>query len=602
VKTRGAVALGCVLPLIAGGLLLAQTQDSDPLLRAMKDELERSRKLSLAGLDAPYFFEYRVEDTNSFNAAATLGALLSTDSRRSRLPMVRVRVGDYTFDNSNHIFSDASSGSRYDSGSLPIEDDYLAFRHAFWLATDRTYKAAEDAIARKRSSLKNISLPEQVPDFSKAPAVQAILPMKRDPLPAAAWSDRVVKLSAIFRDYPQVLSSSVDLEVSESTNYLVNSEGTVERTPEDLAYIRVRASGLAPDGVAVRDADSIQAFHAGDLPSEADLGRRVTEVAKDVAALTQAPVGEAYDGPMLFEARAAAQLFGQLLGDNLKVTRKPVADAGRSAPHVASEFENRVGSRVLPEFLTVIDDATLTQWHGETLLGHYEYDLEGVAPKPLTLIDKGVLRTYLLTRTPAFKGFDSSNGHARMTGSFGARGAGFGNLTIQSSETEPSSELKKKLIEMCQQRNKPYGILIRKLDYPSSASIEELRRLAAGASQSGGGHLVVLPLLVYKVYPDGREELVRGVQFRGVSTKSLKDIVATSQETYVLNMIDSNAPFALMGAGSYVASASVVAPAVLFDELEIEPIQEDVPKPPIVPPPALTSSAGNSLVASAAVR
>jgi hypothetical protein len=366
----------------------------------------------------------------------------------------------------------------------------------------------------------------------------------------------------------------------------------VERTPEDLAYVRVRASGLAPDGVAVRDAEVIQAFHANELPDEAELRRQVTEVAKNVAALSQAPIGEAYDGPMLFEAPAAAQLFGQLLGDNFKVTRKPVSDPGRNAPHIPTEFENRVGSRVLPEFMGVVDDATMTQWQGRTLLGHYSYDMEGVAPKPLTLIDKGVLRTYLLTRTPVLKGFDSSNGHARLTGSFGARGPGFGNLIVQSTETEPGAELKKKLIEMCQQRNKPYGILIRKLDYPSSASIEELRRLASGMSQSGG-RPVVLPLLVYKVFPDGREELVRGVQFRGVSTKSLKDIVATSDETYVFNMVDSNAPFALIGAGSYVTSAAVVAPAVLFDELEIEPIQQEVPKPPTVPAPALTSSTGS---------
>src|SRR5262249_10933627 len=161
------------------------------------------------------------------------------------------------------------------------------------------------------------------------------------------------------------------------------------RTPEDAAYIRIRASGLAPDGTMIRDADVVQSFELGQLPNEADLRRIVTEVGEHVNALAQAPKGENYVGPVLFEARAAAQLFGQVLGDNLKITRKPVADPGRTAPFIASEFENRIGSRVLPEWMDVVDDSTLTEFHGQQLLGHYLYDMDGVAPKPLTLIEKG---------------------------------------------------------------------------------------------------------------------------------------------------------------------------------------------------------------------
>jgi hypothetical protein len=568
---------------------LAVAEDADPLLRALTDELERSRQLRIAGLDAPYFIEYRVEDTNSYSISATLGALISLRESHVRIPMVSVRVGDYAFDNSNHIYSEAPSGSRYAPDELPLEDNYSAFRQVLWLATDHAYKTAEDAIARKRSSLKNMSVPDQLPDFSKASPIHAILPVKKEPRNPGVWKDRVVKLSAIFADYPQVLSSGIEMHVSESTNYVVNSEGTAERTPEDVAYIRVRANGLASDGTTVRDAEVMQAFDENGLPAETELRRQVSEVAKDVTALAQAPAGEAYDGPMLFEARAAAQLFGQVLGDNLKVARKPVTDPGRAAPHVASELENRVGSRILPEWMDVVDDSTQTEWRGHTLLGHYSYDIEGVAPEPLPLIEKGLLRTYLLTRTPAFKGFESSNGHARLTSLFGARGAGFGNLFVRASQSMPASDMKKQLIEMCVQRNKPYGILVRKLDYPSSASLDELRRMAAGMAQSGGsGHPVTAPLLIYKVYPDGKEELVRAVRFRGLSTRSLKDIVAASDESYVFDLIDSNAPLALMGAGSYLTTASVVAPAVLFDELELEPIQEDVPKPPLVPPPSLT--------------
>jgi hypothetical protein len=492
-------------------------------------------------------------------------------------------VGDYAFDNTNHIYSDAYSGSRYDPEQLPLDSDYMAFRNVFWLATDRAYKTAEDAIARKRSSLKNVNLPDQLPDFSKASPVKAELPVRKHPPNESLWKDRLVKLSAIFAGYPAILASSVEMQIEQATNYLVNSEGTALRTPEDLAYVRVLARGLAADGTHVRDASVIQAFEADKLPSESELRLEVTTVAEHTAALSQAPPGEGYDGPVLFEAQAAAQLFGQLLGDNLKITRKPIAEPGRAAPFSPSELENRLGSRILPEWMDVVDDPTQTEFHGHALLGHYLYDIEGVAPAPLSLVEKGTLKTFLLTRTPVLKSVTASNGRARMTGAFGADGPGFGNLFIRASETVPLADLKKKLIALCAERNKPYGILIRKLDYPSSASVDELRRLA----QASGGHPVTLPLLVYRVYPDGKEELVRSLRFRGVSTRSFKDILAASDESYIFDFIDSNAPFALMGAGSYVTTASVISPAILFDELELEPVQEETPKLPIVPAPDL---------------
>lgn len=566
----------------------AFAQQTDPILRAMKDEMERSRGLRIVSLDAPYYFEYRVEDSAVFTAGATLGALVGSSLSASRIPTIKVRVGDYAFDNTNHVYSEAYAGARYDSDQLPLENDYNALRHVLWLATDRAYKTAEDAIARKRSSLKNVNSTEQLPDFSKAPPTEAVLPIVRTAVNENLWKDRIVKLSAIFDNYPRIYTSGIEMQASQTTDYLVTSEGTTLRYPEDLVFLRVRAYGLASDGAQVRDAEVFQAFELNELPSEADMRSVVTDLANHVSALSQAPRGESYDGPVLFEARAAAQLFGQLLGDNLKLTRRPVADPGRTAPHIPSELEGRIGSRILPDWMDVVDDPTQTDFRGHKLLGHYPYDLEGLSPKPLPLIEKGALKSYLLTRTPVYKGFPGSNGHARMPGTFGAKAPGFGNLFVHATQTTPAGDMKKKLIEMIQQRNKPYGILVRKLDYPSSAGIDELRRIATGMAQSGGNtRPVSLPLLVYRVYPDGREELVRGLRFRGLSTRSFKDIVAASDENYVLDFIDSNAPFALMGAGNFITTASVIAPAVLFDELEFEPIQEDTPKLPIVPPPPL---------------
>jgi hypothetical protein len=563
---------------------LSAQQNDDALLRAMKDELKRSNRLVELKLAPPYYIEYRTEDTVSHGISASLGALIESADGAYRVPTVHVRVGDYNFDNTNHVYSEAYAGSRFDPDRLSLDDNYMAFRDVFWLATDRAFKTAEDALARKRSSLKNMSLPDALPDFSTAAPSQLILPIQRKPVALEDWKKEIVKLSAVFGAYPQVLSSGVELQISQSTNYVLNSEGTVLRLPEDLAYIRVAARGLAADGTNVHDEHLFEAFETDQLPGEEELTRASKEVAEHVIALSQAPAGEAYDGPVLFEAPAAAQLFGQLLGDNLKLTRKPIADPGRVPPLLASELEKRVGSRILPEWMDVVDDSTETKLGDHTLLGHYLYDTEGIAPQPVKLVEKGVLKTFLLTRTPVFKDFPGSNGHARFTGMFGDAAPGFGNLFIRASQTTPAAGMKQKLIDMCKESNKPYGILIRKLQFPSSAT--EARPVDE-------------PLLAYRVYPDGREELVRSLQFHGVSTRSFKDIVAASDESYVLDLIDTNPR------GTFITTASVIAPAVIFEELELTPVEEETPKPPIVPPPALSAmpppALGAQPVTSAAV-
>ncbi len=578
------------LPVAALPLLFSlawpQTGDDDVILRAMRAELERSRSLKLAGLDPPYYIEYSIEDADTLSITATLGAIVTVNHSPVRVQQVKVRVGDYNLDNANHVYSSYYSGSRYDSDQLPVENNYDAIRETLWLATDRAYKTAEEAIGRKRSALKNMNVTGQLPDFSKAAPVKAILPSPRTPVDEAVWKARAVKLSHILAGYPQILASGIEFESVQSTNYFANSEGTVVRMPDSLALVRVRASGQASDGMNMRDAEVFQSEHLSGLPSETDLVRGVTAVAEETTALIRAPMGDSYSGPVFLEPRAAAQLFGQVLGDGLKLTRKPVSDPGRPAPHAASELENKVGSRILPEWMDVVDDPLQSEWHGKALFGHYEYDSEGVAARPLALIEKGVLKTFLLTRTPVLTGFEASNGHARLPGPHLAYAPGFGNLFVRATKSSPAAELKKRLIDMCKQQNKPYGMLIRKLDYPSSASPDELRRMTTAMAQSGGGtRPVVQPLLVYRVYPDGREELVRGLRFRGVSTRSFRDILAASDEVEVFNLLDSSWPFALMGAGGFVSNASVIAPGLLLEELELERTQEDLPKLPIVPPP-----------------
>jgi PmbA/TldA metallopeptidase C-terminal domain len=603
---RAAVAAGAVT--IAFGALLAWTQErppgsftsgkqpdllnqggegtpSDALIKAMRDELERSRKMTLASLEPPYFIQYLVDDSENFAVSASLGGLLSRRHERFREPEVRVRVGDYKFDNTNYSGAGFNFGSRYDLGRFPLDDAYPVLRRYLWLTTDSAYKSAVEAISRKRAALRNLNQSEQIPDFAKAQPVQFIRPFAKLTIDESAWTVKVRTLSALFAQYPEIKNSSIELESSAGGYTIVNSEGTVVREPENVTYLRVRAIAQAPDGMTVRDALTYHAIDVMHLPGEAEMTRGIKALAENVIAMSHAPRGEDYSGPVLFEAAAGAQILAETLGHNLDLTRRPVSDGGRGGGFQPSELEGRIGARVLPDSFDVVDDPTQKEWRGRALFGSFDVDREGVIPKPLQLVEKGVLKGYLLTRQPV-RGFEGSNGRARLPGSFGANSATFSNLFINAREGVAPAELKKKLIETCAARGKPYGILVRRMDFPSSASIEEARRLLTG--NQGSGRPVSIPLLVYKVSPDGHEELVRGVRFRGLNVRSLKDILAAGNDATAFEFMDNSAPFALIGGSGFTAESVVVAPSVLIDDLELHPLEDESPKLPIVPAPEIT--------------
>jgi TldD protein len=573
-----------LLPFLAA--LAAPAQD-DVILRAMQDELARSRALSVVSPEQPYYIEYTLYDGDSVSASATLGALIGSRRMNYRLPQIQVRVGDYKFDNTNFIGTDFYSGTRYDVDQFPLDASYTVLRHHLWLATDAAYKSAVEAYSRKRAALKNITLSETLPDFAHAAPLVRIEDIRGRTPDEAEWAARVRRLSAAFLSFPDVHSSTVDFEGGRSMRYVVTSEGMKVRVAEGMISFRARASAQAPDGMVLRDAVVFNSLDPERLPPEAEMERGIRQLGKNLSALVRAPTGEAYTGPVLFDGVAGAQVLAELLGENLAVPRKPVTLPGRPVPLPTSELEGRLGVRILPEFIDVVDDPTQKEWRGRPLFGYYTVDMEGIAPQPLVLVEKGVLKNFLLTRQPV-KGFEASNGRARLPGNFGAKTASYGNLFVRASETMSTAELRKKLIELCSQRSKPYGMIVRKMDFPSSASLGEARRLLTGMAQSGGAaRPVSLPVLAYRVYPDGREELVRGLRFRGLTSRSLKDIVAASDETQVLDFLDNTAPFALMGGAGFVAETSIIAPSILIDDLEMETAQEQLPKPPIVSPPPL---------------
>ncbi len=586
---RVLLALGALAPV--AWLLSAQSTatpepNSDPIIRAMRDEIARSMKLTVPNLEMPYFIQYLMDDAESFTASATLGGLTGRREDHFRNLDVAVRVGNYNFDNTNYVGSDANFGSHYDLERFPLDNSYPVLRRYFWLATDSAYKSAVEAISRKRAALCNLTVNDKINDFAHAQPLHHLGEIHKLSLDENAWTDRVRSLSAIFDKYPQVEISSVEFNAGDGGYYLVNSEGTEVRVPDRTAYLRARGSAQAPDGMTVRDAVVFQAMEAAGLPGEAEMRRGIESMAQNIVALAHAPVGEDYSGPILFEGSAGPQVFAEMLSTNLGLSRKPVGETrGRASAVDTSEFEVRIGARVLPESFDVVDDHTQKQWQGKPLFGSFEVDREGVEPRPLHLIEKGILKGYLLTRQPV-RGYEGSNGRARLPGSFGANTPAISNLFVRSAETTPAAELKAKLLELINARGKPYGIIVRKMDFPSSASVNEVRRLLA--AESGDGHPVSIPILAYRVYPDGREELIRGVRFRGFNTRSLKDIIAAGDDLTTFDFMDNLAPFALMGGAGYVSNAVVIAPSILIDDLELHPVEEEQPKLPVVPPPDLT--------------
>jgi len=565
----------------------AGAQADDLILRAMRDEMKRSTALRLSNLEPPYFIEYGLHAAESVSISATLGALVSVQRNRVRLPRVQVRVGSYQFDNTNYVLADFPSGRGLEAGPMTVEDDYASLRHHLWLASDAGYKNALQAMARKRAALQNVTVPQELPDFAKAETARTILDARRQPFDEEEWKERLRRLSALFEEYPKIIHSSVDLEAVQGAFYYVNSEGNEARAPESVLHLRVRAGALAADGMPVRQAVAIHAREFDQAPGEAEIAGRIRDLAASFTALAEAPLAESYTGPVLFEGEAAAQLFAEALGRNLAARRRPVSEPGRPFPFVEGEFEGRLGSRILPEWMDVVDDPTQAEWRGRPLLGHYRVDLEGLPARPVVLVERGVLKSLLRTRQPVRDGL-SSNGRARLPGGFGAKSAGFGNLFVRASQMVSREDLRRRLLDLARQLDRPYGIVVKKMDFPSSAPPEAFRRLASRFAQSGGaGRVISSPALAYRLYPDGREELVRGLRFHAFSSRSLRDIVAASEEMTVFEFLDNLAPFAWMGAGGLVAESAVVAPPVLFEELQLERSDEEVPKPPLAPPPPL---------------
>jgi hypothetical protein len=290
---------------------------------------------------------------------------------------------------------------------------------------------------------------------------------------------------------------------------------------------------------------------------------------------------------VLFEAEASPAMLAQVLCEALHLARKPLSQPGQDTGAIDSVWGARMGSKVLPEWVTLVDDPTRTEFHGQALLGSYQSDEEGVPPGKLTLVDKGVLKSFYLTRTPV-RDFKESNGHARLHGVFGMMTPAIGNLIFQASETVPQDQLKAKMLEMVKANGLKYGMVIRRLDFPTTLGLPELEEVVKQIGSTGASRTITPPILAFRVYPDGHEEMVRDALFKEFSAKDLRNLVAASDTPYVFSYVNNGARFGWPEGGSDMVSSTVVAPALLFDNLELTRSRTESNKIPVVPPPAFT--------------
>ncbi|HVY93382.1 MAG TPA: metallopeptidase TldD-related protein, partial [Bryobacteraceae bacterium] len=490
----------------------------------------------------------------AWTAAAFEGGLTNVRASRFRSPSVQVRVGDYEFDNTNGG-GGRGRGASYSLSGFPLDDDPAVIRQYLWLETDSAYKGAVQAIAQKRASRRSVNVTDQLPDFDKAKPFTLTEDRPLISFDNKTWNDRIRRVSAEFSKFPNLRDSIVTYSVTDGVHRYINSEGTKIRQMQTEVRLQLAANIQAKDGMILRDSAYYYTQDVSRMPSEAEMTGSVRKIADELSKLAAAPIGDDYSGPILFEGTASSQLMAELLGRNLHMNR-PASAGGRGGRGGfpggrggggATELQGRRGVRIMPEMFNVVDDPTLPGF------GHTEVDNEGVPSLPVTLVEKGVLKDFLRTRLPV-QGFSESNGRALLGNSPAPT-----NLIITTTEKSSISEMKQKLIDLCKQRSLPFGIIVRKLEFP-----------AIGGPAGG----VAPPIYTYRVYPDGHEEMIRGVRLRGVDVRSLKDILLAGDDSTTLDYVEGGS-----------ADVSVIAPSVLIDDLELEKVNDTLPKLPAAPPP-----------------
>lgn len=575
----------------------AVSADNDQTLRAMHDELERSRnRLQIEGVDKPFYIEYRLMDVDDRTVTASFGALVSSTTTRNRFMSVDVRLGDYHLDSSNFISEDGFQGFLGSAGEVGIDGDYNSLRQDLWLATDQAYKEAATQMSLKDAFLRSLTKPPEIDDFWHAPSLVKLDARLQPDWTTRHWEDEARTAGAVLRSFPQLCGSRVNYHIIYVTTYLMNSEGTTVRTSRSLAAIEAAMDTQAGDGMPLHNFYSLYVTHPADLPDPATISKAIAQSGSELMELRASPLVPDYTGPVLFDPQAAGSALAQMLAPSLSGARPPLSmmrafDQIMERMGGRSEWTGRIGTRVLPPSVTLVDDPTLKESQGKPLQGNYEVDDEGVNAQRVSLVENGILKNLLMSRRPG-PDFLASNGHARSANLSTPQPLS-SNLFFQSSDALKSADLRKKFLDACRADGHEWCIEVKRMDNPALSSIRqddfsEFIGGVAGGIASGER----MPLMIYRVYAaDGREELVRGGRIEGLTLRSIRNILGIGDDAAIFSYMQNPAGgFAGTALGAFGAAqggipSSVVAPSILIEEVEIRGFHGEPRRLPIVPAP-----------------
>lgn len=557
------ISLPSILCVLAASLP-AQAQE-DVVMKAMRDELDRSMKmLHLEQLEKPYFVSYRVIDSDSTSVSGSFGALQSSGEGRGRLLTVEVRVGDYKLDNTNFFSNNFSGGLGQIYGGttqLPLDNDYKELRREIWLATDSTYKKALEDLSKKRAALQNKVNNDEVPDFTKEDPVTTKVDAPVVHADVKKWEAEARSLSGLFRQMPAINTSTVSFYAGNTYVRYLNSDGTSYTRHEPTVTFNARAATQAPDGSALNDHVWIHARSIAALPPADELAAKIRALGQHLTDLRTAAELQNYNGPLLAEGDAAPQLFEMVFVPHLLGTHRVLVDSQFGQRSVAENpFVDKIGARVLPEFLSVVDNPERTEFNKIPLEGWSKVDEDGIRTRATTLVDKGFLNTLLVTRNPV-RGLEHS------TGSRHAGQALPSNLLVTADNGLSQDELRAKFQELVKRRKKEFGIIVRRMQTAAS------------------------PLLAYKVFPDGREELIHGVQFADLNVASFKDVIAASKDMNILTVEyypQRNGGITSTVDNQYMP-VTLVVPSLLFEDVTVHKNRAEKTKPPVTANPFFES-------------
>ncbi len=551
-----------LLMLAASAALFAAPGSSNTpaptLLEILKSELSREfTALKAKGDPAPYYMAYEVSARQADSASATDGALLENVHSHARGFDTTIRVGSPKFDN-YHPYK--GSRIRFTTfTSLSLDNDENQIRRALWSESDRVYRLASRRLLQLQTDEQLLAQQNhQDADFSSEPAETFVRLPETYSYDMNAWTRKLRAWSAEFKKHPKILGSEVDFRAEREVRTLVNTDGTAIQHGSNLFRVEVQGVALAPDGMGLRDFTSIEVSDPAHLPADSMIQSRIADLASKLDAMVSAPPAEPIVCPAILSGRASAVFFHEIFGHRVEGHRQKDITDGQT-------FAKMIGQKVLPDFISVEFDPTRRQFDGTDLIGFYEYDDEGVKARPVKVVEDGILKTFLLSRSPVGE-FTHSNGHGRRQPGFEVVSRQ-SNLIVESSRQVSDSALRQQLIAEITRQNKPYGLYF--------------EDVASGYTTTGRGGLqafTVVPLVVYRVFPDGRpDELIRGVDIVGTPLASFQKILATSDRTTVFN--------GYCGAESGSIPVSAVSPAILVSEIEIQKKENSQEKPPLLPRP-----------------